>query len=163
MVTTEAEKAAAVASAAGPGVVVVGPRTFVLSPPAVEDYGALLKEMRRQVMAGGGDPLDAVNERISRAEKAGRPYSPTTINAMMTVALAAGTSKEQKAEPTSEQLYAQMQTADGLRWWCWYLLRKADASVTPADVLEWVPDDAAAFRVSAELSRLSEHRAISPK
>lgn len=163
MLVTEAEKAASEASAAGPKAVTVGPRTFVLAPPAVEDFGALLQEMRRQCMVEAENPLVAVNADIAEAERAGSPFSPTTIKAMISEAMAARTSKERKAEPTTEQVYARIQTPDGLRWWAWFLVRKADPTVTPADVAAWVPDDAAAFRLSAELSRLKEHQAISPK
>lgn len=159
---TNTELAGAQAAVSGPAAVSVGPRTFILKPPSIEDYGAMLKEMRRQVMATSRDPIEAINERIAAAEKAGRPFSPTVVKALVESAIASSTAKDAKAEPSMDQLTAQMQTLDGLRWWVGYLVKKADPSVTAADIAGWIPDDATAFRVSAEVGRLSEHQAFHP-
>lgn len=160
---TQTERAAAEASAAGPAAVAIGPHTFVLTPPAVEDYAALLKEMRRQVMGASSDPVSALNERVSAATRSGRPLDPMLLSALAKEAMAAATSKDQKAEPTDDQIYAQAKTRDGIVWWVWYLVRKGDASVTLADVSGWLPDDEAAFRAASDVSRVAEHKAISPK
>lgn len=160
---TETQKAAAEAVAASPSVVTLGGRAYVVPPPTIEDYGALMQEMRRQVMDAAANPVIALNDSVTEIVKAKSAIDPTLLKALSEVAVAAVSSKEKKAEPTGEQCYSQMKTREGLTWWAWFLIRRVDAELTLDAVRKCVPDEAEAFRLSAQLGKLGEHTAISPK
>ena len=134
--SSEEDKAArSEAAIAAPGTVVLGGRTFVIRPGSVADHGAWRKELRRQIQHTMTDPLETVNRRVSEAERAGKPLSPTVVKYLVESALSAD-SAGSKIEPSDGQIGEQTTTVAGSRWWAWYLLRKADPMLT----LKWVED-----------------------
>lgn len=151
------------AAAAGACVFELGGRTFVLTPATGPDQLAIYTEFRRQCMAGAADPLDAVNQKIAAAEKAGRAYSPTVIDAMVRAALSASTRNEGKAVPTDAEIGDRINTLDGSRFVIWWRLRKADQSVTRDWVAEQVPDMDARNAVFSRLTELDGLAALDAK
>lgn len=153
------ETRAARAAAAGPGVFELGGRTFVLSPLTGPDHMAVYAEFRRQCLAAAKDPLTLVNERISAAEKAGKPFSPTVVEALVKTAMSATGRPEAKSEPSDAEIAARVNTLDASQWVVWFRLRKADPEVTLSWVAEHVPDmDArnAVFHRFAQLDGLAD-------
>lgn len=149
------------AAAAPAQTLVLGPRTFVVPPPTLEDFFAQRAEARRQVQESFKDPLELVNEKISNAERKGKPYSASLIAALTAEALKGGSSKEGKPEPTEDQLKEQITTPGMIRWWAWHLAKKADPSVTIQEVNEWVPDDGV-YTLSAKIGRLMALANLNP-
>lgn len=157
------DRAAAEAAAVGPGVYELGGRTFVLKPLDGPAFMAIRAEWRRQCMASAADPIQVLNDRIAAAEKAGKPFSPTVVEALTRAALAASGRKEGKAEPSDAEIGAQGETLDGSRWLIWYRLRQADPTVTPAWVAEQIPDMEARNAAYHRLAELEGLRALDPK
>ena len=157
------DQAAAIAAAAPPGVLELGGRSFLLKPMTGPEELAVYEEMRRQVMTSARDPLDVANERIALAEREKRPFSPTVVAAMVQNALAASGRQEAKAEPSQAEVAARMHTLGGSQWLIWFRLRKADPTVTLANVKEWVPDDDAKNDVLHRMAELSGLKEIDPK
>lgn len=138
---SESTNAVNSAAASFPRPLVIGGKTFVVTPPGVEDFFACRDEARRLVISESSDAIDVVNERISKAERAGKPLSPTMVKGMIADAMAAATSKEKALEPTEAQMLAKITAMEMFRWWAWWLVRKVDASVTRDQISEWVPED----------------------
>lgn len=157
------DRGVAIASAAPPGVIEFGGRTFVLGRLEEREELGIWQEFRRQVMNDAADPLTVVNREISRAEKAGQPFHPAVINVMVEKALAAAARKEKKAEPSAAEISARMHTFDGGRWLIWFRLRKADPSVTQEWVNEQVPDDLTKDDVLVRMAKAAGLDAIDPK
>lgn len=157
------ETIASHAAAAAPGVFTLGGRTFVLSPATGPDQLAVYTEFRRQVMAEAKDPLSLVNERIATAEKAGRPFSPTVIDALVKTAMTAATRSEGKAEPSDAEIAARINTLGGSQYVIFSRLRRADAAVTLDWVKEQVPDMDARNAVFARFAEIDGLAAIDPK
>jgi len=149
------------AAAAAPQTLVLGGRTFIVPVPTLSDFFAQRAEARRQVQESFKDPLELVNEKISAAERKGRPYSPTLIAALTAEAMKGSGSKEGKSEPSEEQLKEQLTSPGMIRWWALYLVRKADANVTAEDIAQWVPD-ADVYNVSAKLGRIMQLADLNP-
>lgn len=139
----------------------MGERTFVCRPPRGPDFAALRKEMRRQIQGGMVDPIETVNRRISEAEKAGRPLSPTVAQLLVANAFAADSARA-KAEPTEAQLFEQASTVDGVRWFAWWLVRKAEPDITIEEVSALIPDDETAFAVSDQIGSLTAPAGLHP-
>lgn len=154
---TEQQQAVNTAAAAAPQTLVLGTRTFVVAPPSLADIFAQRAEARRQVQEAMVDPLDLLNRKISAAEKAGRPYSPTLIAALSESAMKSGSSKDAKPEPTDAQLFDQVTKSEMMYWWAWFMVKKTDPTVTMEDVKGWVSEEEI-YRVS---SRLGEIMALS--
>jgi hypothetical protein len=136
----DSDSRAARAAAVGSGVFELGGRTFVLSPLTGPDHMAIYAEFRRQCMAASKDPLTLVNERITAAEKAGKPFSPTIVEALVKSAMSASSRPEAKSEPSDAEIAARVNTLEGSQWVVWFRLRKADPSIVPQWVAEHVPD-----------------------
>lgn len=151
------------AAAVGVGVLEFGGRTFLLPPVGGPDQMAIYSEFRRQCLADARDPLAVVNERVSQAEKAGRPFSATVIDAMVKSAMSAATRSEGKAEPSDAEIAARINTLDGSRFVVWYRLRRADPTVTREWVAEHVPDMDARNAVFARLAEVDGLAALDPK
>jgi len=151
------------AAVAGPGVFELGGRTFVVSPLTPADFTAVHAEFRRQCLAEAKDPLTLANERISAAEKAGTPFSPTVVNAMVTAAMSAAARKEGKSEPSDGEVAARLHTLDGCRAMVWLRLLKADPSVTREFVSKAIPDEQAKAAVLIRLAELDGLAKIDPK
>lgn len=151
------------AAAAGPGLFELGGKTFVLSPMTGPDWLALHAEFRRQCIASARDPLAVVNERIAAAEKAGKPLSPTLVNAMVAAAMSAAGRTEGKAEPSEQEISARVNTLEGSRYLIFHRLRKADHEVTAAWVAEHVPDMETRNRVFSDFARADGLEALDPK
>lgn len=151
------------AAAVGAGVLELGGRTFVTAPLSGPDWLAIRAEFRRQCMAEAKDPLDLANAKIAAAEKAGRPLSPTLVEAMVKQAMSAGGRKEQKVEPSQDEIMARVETLDGSRFVVWYRLRKADPSLTPEWVAEHVPDMAARHELFSRFAEIDGLADIDPK
>jgi hypothetical protein len=151
------------AAAVGPGVLELHGRTFVLTPLSGPDELAVYQEMRRQVMAAAGDPLETINRQISEAERRGKPFSPTVVKALVDSALASAGKKEQRPEPTEADIAARLYDLDGARWLIWFRLRKADHSVTLDWVREAVPDDDAKNAVLHRMAQLAGLTDLDPK
>jgi hypothetical protein len=141
----------ALAAAAGGGVFEFGGRSFVLPPLTAGDMLAVHTEFRRQCIASAKDPITVINERIAAAEKAGKPFSPAIIEALVRSAMAAATRDEGKVEPSDAEILARLNTLDGSRYFIWQRLKKADATVTREWVAEHLPDMASRDVVFAAL------------
>lgn len=152
-----------VAACAGPGVLELGERTFVLPPATAPDMMAVHAEFRRQCMAAAKDPLAVVNERIAAAEKAGKPFAPSVVDALVKTALASAGREEAKAEPSDADVLAPIHTLGGSHFLIWYRLRKADPSVSLSFVAEHVPDMDARNAVFARLAEIDGLRDLDPK
>ena len=159
----ESETRASRAAAVGPGVFELGGRTFVLAPLTGPDHMAVYSEFRRQCLAAAKDPLTLVNERISAAEKAGKPFSPTVVEALVKNAMSAVGRPEAKSEPSDDEVAARVNTLEGSQWAVWLRLRKADPSVTLAWVAEQMPDMAARHQIVHRLSQLDGLADLDPK
>lgn len=159
----DSDSRAARAAAVGPGVFELGGRTFVLSPLAGPDHMAIYAEFRRQCLAASKDPLTLVNERVSAAEKAGKPLSPTIVDAMVKSAMSASGRPEAKSEPSDAEIAARINTLEGSQWVVWFRLRKADATVLPAWVAEHIPDMDARNAVFHRLAQLDGLTDLDPK
>lgn len=122
------------AAAASPHTVTLGGRTFVVPPLKLSDFFAQRNKAMELCFAASRDPIDTVNEKIQAAEKAGKPYSPTMVKMLTDSALSAATSKERKQTPTEQQLAEKLQHPEFIRWWLWFVVRKADANITPDEV-----------------------------
>lgn len=130
----------AAAAAVGTGVLELGGRTFVLPPASGPDMMAVHAEFRRQCLASARDPLAVVNERIAAAEKAGRPFAPAVMDALVKTALASSARVEAKAEPSEADILARVHTLEGSQFLIWCRLRRADPTLPLAFVVEHVPD-----------------------
>jgi len=155
------DKARNEAAIAAPGTIVLGGRTFVIRPPSVLDHSAWRKELRRQIQAGMTDPIEAVNKRISEAERALKPLSPTVVKYLVDAALQAEAAG-QKVEPSDGQIAEQTTTLDGARWWVWYVLRKADPSLTMATVNEHAADEDAIFSLANRIAEIQNMKKLVP-
>ena len=122
--------------AGGSGLLQLGDRTFVVSPPTDADMATLAGELRRLAKLKAVSPLAAVMEEFDRLPPAMRE---------MAVKAAVGQGGKAQAEPTSDQMAAQLYDAEGIRFWVWWLARKEQPAltlkdleplVTPANVLE---------------------------
>ncbi len=151
------------AAAASPAVFELGGRTFVLAPVTGPDMLAVHAEFRRQCLASSRDPLDLVNERIAAAEKAGRPFSPTVIEALVRSAVSSAGRAEGRAEPSDADILARLNTLDGSRYLVWHRLRRCDPTVTREWVAEHVPDMAARNEVFARLMEIDGMAHLDPK
>ena len=149
--SSEADQARSEAAIAAPGTVVLGGRTFVIRPASVSDHGAWRKELRRQIQLTMTDPLETVNRRVSEAERAGKPLSPTVVKYLVESALSAD-SAGSKVEPSDGQIAEQTTTAAGARWWSWYLLRKADPMLTMKWVEDQTPTDDDVFALANQIA-----------
>jgi hypothetical protein len=139
---TQSEQDQSEAVLAPPGTLRVGSRTFIIRPPAASDYAALHAELRKQVQAQMVAPIEAANRRVSEAERAGKPLSPSVVEVLVRLALAAE-SKGEKVEPTEQQIQQQLQTLEGGHWYVWTLAQKADGRLTLGEVQSLLPDLAA--------------------
>ena len=158
---TDEQKAIQDAAAAGPQSIVVGGRTFIVPVPTLADFFAQRSEARRQVQSASTDPLDLLNQRISAAERANKPYSPTLIAALTDSAMKSATSKEARTEPTDSQLAEQVIRPEMVYWWAWHMIRKADPTVTLDQVKEWAPGDAV-YELSGKLGELMKLVKLNP-
>lgn len=159
---TEEQIAANVAAASAPQILQLGGRTFVLPIPTLSDFFAQRDEIRKRLMNESKDPLELLNERISTAERKGRPFSPTVIKSMTEIAMAASGSKETKSEPTDAAIHAKATSVEMLKWWAVYLIRKADATVDEKWIDEQLPDDNAVFTLSVQLGKLLNMAKLDP-
>ncbi len=157
--TDSVEKAAC----SGPGILTIGGRTFVVPPIPAPDALALQSEFRRQCIAEAKDPLTLANERISAAEKAGRPLSPTVVNAMVTAAMSATSRPEAKSEPSEEEILARVNTLEGSRTVLFYRLRRVAPDVTMDWVRSVMPDMDARNEVFAALAEVDGTRQADAK
>jgi len=153
----------ALAAACGVGVFEFGGRSFVLPPLTAQDMVSVHSEFRRQCLASAKDPITVINERIAAAEKAGKPFSPAVVDALVKSAMAAATRDEGKAEPTDADIIARVNTLDGSRYLVWHRLKKADPTVTKEWVAEHMPDMAARDAVFATLIEHDGFRHLDPK
>jgi hypothetical protein len=151
------------AACAGPGVLELGGRTFVLPPASGPDLMGVHAEFRRQCLAQARDPLEVVNERIAAAEKAGRPFAPSVVDALVKTALASSGRAEGKAEPSDADVLARVHTLEGSHSLIWFRLRRADPAVTREWVAAAVPDMDARNEVFARLAEIDGLRALDPK
>jgi hypothetical protein len=143
------------------GTLALGGRTFVCRPPKNSDFAALQKEMRKRIQERMADPVDAVNRRISEAERQNRPLSPTVARLMVQEAMAADSARA-KIEPTDGQLLEEAKQPDSVRWFVWWLVRKADPSVTLDQVREWLPDDDSAIEMNDQITALANTGGLHP-
>jgi len=155
------DQARSEAAVAPPGAIVLGGRTFVIRPASINDHAAWRKELRRQIQASMTDPVEAVNRRVSEAERAGKPLSPTVVKYLVADALSADAAGA-KIEPSDGQIAEATTTPDGARWWAWYLLRKADPTVTPKFIADHTPDDDAIFELSNRIAEAQLLKRIAP-
>lgn len=159
----DTDRAAAVAAASPPGVVTVGDRTFVVRPLTGPEEIAVVQEFRRQVLAAAKDPLTLANERIAAAEKAGRPFSPTVVDALVRSAMAASSRKEEKAEPSDAEIAARAYDPDGMLWHIWFRLSRTDPAITLAWVKGQLPDAESRNAVLHQLGRVGGLAELDPK
>lgn len=155
-------QAANEAAAANPQILNLGGRTFVLPVPKAADYFAQRDEARKRALGVMRDPLDVLNERISDAEKRGKPWSPTLIASATESAMRASSANTARHEPTIEQIVEQLSKPDFLKWWVWYLIHK----VAPDATLEWIKGlltDDDAYELSTQLGKLAELSKLNPK
>lgn len=148
---------------AGGGAVEVGGRVFVCPAMSGPHWMAVRNAWREQVMATAKDPLTVVNERISAAEKAGRPFSPTVVESLVKSALSASARAEGKSEPSEQEILAQADTVMGGRFLVWYRLRLADPTVTQQWVAEHVPDMDAVYALTERFARADGLKDLDPK
>ena len=156
------------AAAACPQVFEFGGRTFVLAPvkggEAAKQFGlAQRDEFRRQCLDAASDPLEMVNDRISAAERSGKPLSPTMIDHMVRVAMSAGGRPEKKVEPSDEEILARIHSLEGSQFIVWQRLHACDQSVTRAFVAEHMPDMDARNAVMARVMEIDSTPSIDPK
>jgi hypothetical protein len=151
------------AAGTGGGVFELGGRTFVLSAMTAPDMLSIHAEFRRQCMAQAKDPLAVVNERIAAAEKAGKPFAPSVVDALVKTALASSGRAEGKAEPSDADVLARIHTLEGSHFLVWYRLRKADPTITREWVAEHVPDMDVRNQCFARFAELDGLAALDPK
>ncbi len=110
--------------AGGCGLLVLGDRTFVVSPPTDHDMATLAKELRRLAKLRMKSPLESVQEDFAKLDPAVRALA---------VESAVKIGGKAQAEPTTEFVAAQMYEPEACRFWCWWLARKHDHSLTLKD------------------------------
>lgn len=155
-------QAANIAAAASPQIFNIAGRTFILPLIKISDYFAQHNEAKRRAIGNMRDPLEVLNERITDAEKRGKPYSPTLIASLTESAMRAGSSNTARHEPSMEQITAQLTNPDYAKWWLHYLIRKVAPEITIDWVKENVSDDDA-FEISIQLGQLAELSKLNPK
>lgn len=141
MSMTPQEKQVAEAAAAAPSPFTIGGRPFVVEKPSNKDFMALRAELRRQCMAAADDPIMAVNQRFRQAEESKIILSPTLVKALAAEAITGSSSKDQKAEPSDDQMSEHMYQVSAVQWWVWYLLFKIDRGVTIGWVKEHITEE----------------------
>lgn len=153
----------ALAAASGVSLFEFGGRSFVLPPLTAQDMVAIHSEYRRQCLATARDPLAVINERIAAAEKSGKPFPPSVVDALVRTAMTAAVREDGRAEPTDADIVARVNTLDGSRYLVWHRLRKADQTVTREFVAEHLPDMDARDAVFARLLECDGFAHLDPK
>lgn len=153
------QKARSAAAAAIPGTIVLGDRTFVCKPPTNQDHLAHRNELRKRIQARMLLPLEAVNRRVSEAEKRGQPLSPTVVKYLVSEALSSDAAGD-KSEPTDGQIVEESLKPSSARWFSWWIIRAADPSITLADIEAQTPTDGDAFSLGNQIAELAACREL---
>jgi len=147
---------------AAPGTVVLGGRTFVCKPDNVKAMFALRVELRKQIQARMTAPIEAVNRRVSEAERSGKPLSPTVVKYLVEAALSADAAGA-KIEPSIDQITEQSTTPEGSRWLSWWVIHQADKTITLDWVKEKTPTDDEIFDLAIQVAEVMRLAKLIPK
>ena len=157
------EQASKTAAAAPPGMLDLGGQSFLIRPLTGPEKLSLGREMRKQVLAASRDPIAVVNEKVSAAEKMGRPLNPTVVQGMIDAALKASSRQEGKTEPSDDDIEQQFKTLTGARYFVWFWVSRTNKDVTAKDIADLLPDDDAVNDVYYKLTELSGLKEFDPK
>lgn len=108
-------------AAGGTGLLDLGGRTFVVSPPTDSDFATLAGELRRLAKRRVRSPLAAVAEELAALPA---EYRRMALEAASAIA-AAG-----PVEPTQDQVGAMLYEPEGCRFWLWQLARRNHPGLT---------------------------------
>lgn len=165
MLDDDEDKTRSAAAVAAPGTFEIGGRTFVLAPPSMRDNLAWRDEIKRQLAATAKDPIPELNRNMRAAAEAGEGIDPALLAALAASAMSAiqrGGENKGKVQPTDAEIAAGLEGIDSIRWWVWYLLRKADAGVTLGQVRDWIPDEFAKYDAMEKLVPIAKMQGLDP-
>lgn len=155
MIDNEQDRIRNEAALASPGLITLGGRSFLCTKPSGPMMNAWRAELRRQVQQDMADPIRECNREIAEMERAGTPLSPTMMKEMTAMAFASKVAKSKKVEPTIEQITEQTQSVEGIRFWAWLVLRKADPSLPKEWIDQNLPTEEEAFQIASDLAQLT--------